>query len=214
MSETTAEPTTPTEGHATSEAAAETLLTSTAPAATKQQQGTLRTEGGWPNEEAKSTEEAEYEGAPETYEFSEPEGKAYDPGILNSFSEAAKDANLTQNAAQKILDKMAPALAEKQQAVVKAVHDEWIASSKADKEFGGDKLPENLAVAKRGLDHLASLELKKLLLETGLGNNPEIIRAFYRAGKSISEDGFVTGGKSSQDTRSTADLLYPTSKKE
>lgn len=215
MSEATEQPTTPTEGSPASEAATETLLTSTETAATEQQQQSEQPkEGEKPAEEVKPTEETKPEGAPETYEFTAPEGKEYDSAVLEPFAAAAKEANLTQDAAQKLLDKMAPALAERQQSQVKAVQDGWLEAAKTDKEFGGERLPENLAVAKKAMDSFASPELKTLLNTTGLGNNPEVIRLFVKVGQSLSEDGFVRGSASPQNTKTTAEILYPTSKKE
>ena len=88
---------------------------------------------------------------------------------------------------------MAPAIAERQQAALQAMTSEWAETSKADKEFGGEKLGENLAIAKTALDKFATPEFTKLLNDTGLGNHPEVLRVFYRAGKAISADTVVTG---------------------
>jgi hypothetical protein len=60
------------------------------------------------------------------------------------------------------------------------------------------------------MDAFATPELRTLLNESGLGNHPEIIRAFYRAGKAISEDGFVAGGHKATD-KGDAKRLYPNS---
>ena len=109
---------------------------------------------------------------------------------------------------------MAPALAERQQTQVKAVQHGWLESARTDKEFGGEKLQENLGIAKKAIDAYASPELKALLNETGLGNHPEVIRFVLKVGKSIKDDGFVAGSPNSASTKSTAEILYPTSKKE
>lgn len=133
------------------------------------------------------------EGAPEAYEFTPPEGHVLDEGVIGKFSEVAKELNLPQDKAQKVLDVMAPAIAERQQAALQAMTSEWAETSKADKEFGGEKLGENLAIAKTALDKFATPEFTKLLNDTGLGNHPEVLRVFYRAGKAISADTVVTG---------------------
>lgn len=154
------------------------------------------------------------EGAPEKYEFTAPEGKEYDAEIIGSFSEIAKELNLTQEAAQKLLDSMAPKIAERQMGQLEAIRSEWAQASQIDKEFGGDKLNENLAVAKKALDQFGTPELRALLNESGLGNNPEVIRFMYRAGKAISEDAYVgssigAGVKSQpKDFNSKAATLY------
>lgn len=176
-----------------------------------------------PNEpDAKPAEPAKPEGAPEKYEFKAPEGKEYDSQLVESFSEAAKDANLTQDAAQKLLEKMSPALAARQAEQVQAIQQEWVESSKADKEFGGEKLQENLAVTRKALEAFdpipqgqTTTALRTLLEETGLGNHPEVIRFMYRAGKAISEDKFVAGHPSNTGEVDAAKVLYDnTTKKE
>lgn len=134
---------------------------------------------------------------PEQYEFKAPDGREFDPGVIDAFSEVAKELSLPQDAAQKILDKVAPIIEARQVEQITALKTEWAETSKADKEFGGDKLNENLAVAKRAMDAFGTPELSTLLNESGLGNHPEIIRLMVRAGKAISEDGFVPGGRAS-----------------
>lgn len=163
-------------------------------------------------EEAKAPE-VKNEGAPETYEFKTPEGLKLDETVVAEFSTVAKELGLPQDAAQKIIDKLAPKIAERsataQKDAIAALQTEWTNSTKADKEFGGDKLDANLSVAKKALDAFGTPELRTLLNETGLGNHPEIIRAFYRAGKTISEDSFVPGGKQpGKVDKSAAEALY------
>lgn len=137
-------------------------------------------------------------GAPEKYEFTAPEGREYDPGVINAYSEVAKELNLPQEAAQKMIDKIAPLMEARQIEQVQAIRNDWAEAARSDQEYGGDKLNENLAVAKKALDKFGSPELRTLLNDSGLGNNPEVIRFMYRAGKAISEDTFVGGSKGNQ----------------
>lgn len=152
------------------------------------------------------------EGAPEKYEFTNPEGVEFDSEVLAPYTEVAKELGLSQEAAQKILDKMGPTIQARQQAAIEATHGEWKNQTTTDKEIGGDKLAENLAVAKKALDTFGTPELRDLLVQTGLGNHPEIIRAFFRAGKQISEDSVVMGGNKTAP-RDPAEILFPTMKK-
>jgi hypothetical protein len=170
------------------------------------------TEAAEPTESAEAKPQVKPEGAPEAYAFVAPEGKAYDPNILTAFEASAKEANLTQEAAQKLLDTMSPKIAERQQEQVLAINKEWLETSKADKEYGGDALDVNLGIAKKALDKFGTPELAKLLGTTGLGNHPEIIRAFYRAGKAISEDTFVGGAAPAGKTTNAAAILYDNTK--
>ena len=161
----------------------------------QQQAAGEKTEG-----DQQQQQEKKPEGAPEKYDFKAPEGQAFDDKVIEQFSEVAKELNLSQEAAQKVLDKMAPAIQARQMEQFQAIREDWAGQSRADKEFGGDKLAENMAVAQKAMDQFATPEFKALLNQTGMGNHPEVIRVFYRAGKAISEDRIVTGAGGAQAT--------------
>lgn len=169
-----------------------------------------QTEGQQQTEEQNT--ETKPEGAPETYEFKAPEGQEFDPEFLKAFSETAKELNLTQDNAQKLIDKVSPVIQQQQTARIEAIRTEWAESSKVDKEFGGDKLNENLGVAKQALDKFGTPELKELINASGLGNHPEMIRFFYRTGKALAPDTFVGGHKEGKAAPKSfndfADKLY------
>ena len=155
-----------------------------------------------------ATEQAKPEGAPEKYEFKAPEGKQLDAETVEAFSEVAKELNLTQDAAQKMLTAMSDKLGARQAAQVDAVRSQWAESSKSDKEFGGDKITENLSVAKKALDTFGTAELRSLLNDSGLGNHPEVIRFMFRAGKAISEDRYVGPSTGSSTGKSNGPMDY------
>lgn len=149
-------------------------------------------------------------GAPDAYTFDAPEGVSLDATVMDAFSAAAKAANLPQDAAQSILASVAPVIAEQQRAAVEAVRTQWADEARADKEFGGDKLPENLAIAQSALRQFGDESLNTFLNESGLGNHPGVIRMLWKVGKAIGEDGFVKGGASTNQPRS-AQQLYAAS---
>lgn len=183
----------------------------------QEQKPSGETEGESGQNDGEQGETQKAEGAPEQYEeFKAPEGQEFDPEVLNNFKEVAKELNLSQEAAQKMLDKMGPVVAQRQAQQVEALRSQWAEQSTADKEFGGEKLQENLGVARKALDTFGSPELKGLLNESGLGNHPEFIRLLYRAGKAISEDNFVGGKQSTGKVQPTSNAdyaasLYPSS---
>jgi hypothetical protein len=175
----------------------------------QQQQATTEQTAAEGDADTGKTDEAKKpEGAPESYEWGETQ---FDSEVLTAFSEVAKDLNLSQDAASKVLDKMGPVLQARQEAQFEAARNEWAETSKADKEFGGEKLQENLGFAKRAMDAYATQELKALLNDTGLGNHPEVIRFFVKAGKAISEDTVVTGAKGAGTESYNPKRLYPNS---
>jgi hypothetical protein len=59
--------------------------------------------------------------------------------------------------------------------------------------MGGAKHEENLALANKAIDAFGTPELRTFLDESGLGNHPELLRAFHKAGSAISEDQLVLG---------------------
>lgn len=208
------EATTTTEGTTASEQAAQQSATGAGDGGKQQQTTEGQGTQGQPAEGAKTEggqqqQEKQPEGAPENYEFKAPEGMQFDESVIGAFSEVAKELNLPQDQAQKVLDKMAPVIAARQIEQIQAASTEWAEAAKTDKEFGGDKLAENLGTAKKALDALATPELRALLEQSGLGNHPEVIRVFYRAGKAISEDRFVGGKQGQQAQQTVAQRMYP-----
>ena len=163
--------------------------------------------------EQASAEQPLKAGAPEVYEFKAAEGQTFDPEFVKSYSEVARELNLTQEAAQTMIDKVGPVLAQQQQAQIARVRSEWAEASKVDAEFGGAKFDENLAIAKQSIDKFATPEFKQMLDDTGLGNHPEWIRYCYRVSKAFSPDNFEgghkEGGAAPNDFNSMASKLYP-----
>jgi len=169
--------------------------------------------------ESETSESETPEGAPDKYEFNSKVADApeeLDPEVLTAFGEVAKDLDLPQEAAQKVLDKVAPVIQAKQAKAVEQARADWANESQSDEEFGGENLASNLEIAKSSLNEFGTDALKSLLSESGLGNHPEIIRFMYRAGKAISEDGYVgnsqganaKGSNVPKDFNGIANALY------
>ena len=163
--------------------------------------------------EQASAEQQPKAGAPEVYEFKAAEGQTFDPEFLKSYSEVARELNLTQEAAQTMIDKVGPVLAQQQAAQIAQVRNDWAEASKVDAEFGGAKFDENLAIAKQSIDKFATPEFKQMLDDTGLGNHPEWIRYCYRVSKAFAPDTLETGHREGdaapKDFNSMASKLYP-----
>jgi len=149
--------------------------------------------------------------APEAYDFKSAEGKVQ-PAVLAKFEGIARELGLSQEAAVKLIDSVSPAMQEAANAQRQHTIAAWENAAKADPEFGGDKLGENMATAKKALDKFGSPELTKMLNDTGLGNHPELIRAFFRAGQQISSGSFVPSGQGQSKSGDAGSKLYPTMK--
>jgi hypothetical protein len=149
--------------------------------------------------------------APESYsEFVGNDGKPLDAERAEQFTKTAKEMNLTQEQAQQLV-KLGLGRDDAMKARIEEASTKWLSELPSDKEFGGEKLSENLAIAKTAIAAFGSPELTALLNETKLGNHPEIIRAFYRAGKQLSPDNrFIQSGSGGESTtKEPAKALYP-----
>lgn len=142
--------------------------------------------------EALTSESASAPEIPESYAFNAPEGVTLDTAAVEEFSAIAKELGLEQGKAQAIAD-IAVKMQQRQVEAQAALVTSWVEQVKVDKEIGGEKFTENLALARKALESFGTPELQDVLNMTGLGNHPEVIRAFYKAGKAISEDRFIPG---------------------
>lgn len=158
-------------------------------------------------------EAAEPEGAPEEYAaFEAPEGVTLNAELVSELAALAKEDNLPQGKAQKYVDLAVKLQTQQAEAFAQRVtetREAWVEAARTDKEYGGDKINESLATAKKALTTYGSDGLTALLNETGLGNHPEIIRLLVKVGKSVSDDSFVGSGKPAVKPGGAAAILYP-----
>lgn len=145
---------------------------------------------------------------PEKYEFKAPEGvEQLDPQALAVFEPIAKELGLSQEQAQKLVDIYPQIQQQQAEAWSKQVTD-WGDQVKADKEIGGDKLTASVGQAQKALDQFGTPALREYLESSGLGNHPELVRAFAKVGKMMSEDKIIMPNQGGQ--QSMAEILYPT----
>lgn len=145
--------------------------------------------------------------------FKVPEGVKLQESISAKFTEVAKTAKLPQEAAQKFIDELAPLIAKENAAAMQSQLAEmrkgWTESVKTDKEIGGEKSAENLAVASSVFQKFGTPELKQFLDASGLGDHPELIRWAFKVGKAMGEDTIVKGALSDgQGLKDPAAVLY------
>lgn len=145
---------------------------------------------------------------PINYELTLPEGFTFDAEIQTDLVEFAKEKNLTQEEAQKLVD-LGVKMRQKEVAVFQETQKQWIEQIKTSPELGGEKLAENIAVAKKAIDAFGTPTLKQLLNDTGFGNHPEVVSAFYKIGKAISEDKLVMGQGKPRPSADPAKRLFP-----
>lgn len=157
--------------------------------------------------------EASAPGEAVNYEqFSVPEGFEYDDGKVEQFADLARELNLTQQQAQKLVDMHARQWMDHEQQL-REVQEEWANKTRSHPEFGGQRFESSLADAMKFVDAFGGSELKAVLNETGVGNHPVLFAAFARAGRLLGEDRLVSGAVRPPSGSGTfadlANTMYP-----
>ena len=144
-------------------------------------------------------------GAPEDgYKFEHvEEGAQIDDQTLSEFGDVAKELNLSQEAAQKIVSKLEPML----QRSLERNRKTWADQTRKDPELGGANLQANLNAATRAYKQTTTPEFRALLKAAGLVNHPEFVRHFYHLSKRLSDGAFVTGNAGMSE-RSAQTVFY------
>jgi hypothetical protein len=144
-----------------------------------------------------TTPEQSGQGKPTTpapVEVSVPEGVELDKGFLEAVKagdpQKVVDAYLAQ---QKAAD---AEWAKQGQA--------WVQQVRSDPELGGANLQATEAACRKAMARFGSPALAKTLVEFGLDNHPELVRAFARMGKAIGEDS-IAGTATSAEKQAPAD---------
>lgn len=158
-----------------------------------------------------TTEPAQYT------DFKLPDGVQADEKLLGSFKDAAKEAGLSQEQAQKLVDMHSQAVQEASNANMQLWYDtqkEWQQAVIKDPEIGGknfEPMKETIAKAIDLVGGEDAAKIRQAFDYTGAGNNPDIIRFLFRLGNAIGEGGSVGGGKPAavEQPVSAAQRLYP-----
>lgn len=160
------------------------------------------------------------DGVPEAYALTPPEGLTLDAEAIAAATPVFRELGLSNAAANKLM----PAAAQFAQRVqdqanrqllshVQAERKAWLDAARADPEIGGAKWGDTIATAASALDRLGfgkGSAFRNLLDESGLGNHPDMIRAFVKVGRAVAEDNdFVLGGGIPRNRRDRAETLYP-----
>lgn len=169
-------------------------------------------------ETAEKEAKAKADAVPEKYEdFKVAEGLELNAEVMTEFSALAKELGLSQEKAQKLIDLQSKlALGEdtaRQALLDKALADQskaWSDQVKNDPELGGSKFESTMETALKAVQQFATPELRQLLHDSKLGNNPEMVRLFHKVGLAISEDHLVIPGSDASEVteKRAADVMF------
>lgn len=162
---------------------------------------------GEPDDEKKADEGKEAEAIkPEDYDLTAPEGFELNGEVETQFRAFAAERGWSKDDVSALKD-MQVKLYEKQVEQHAETVADWGKQLKTDKEIGGNNYDANIGKAIAFRDTFFDKDARAILDKTGLGNHPEIVRGFVRAGIAMGEAGVVTTGSGGK-RQGYADILY------
>lgn len=158
------------------------------------------------------------DGVPEKYDVKLADDSLISDERKEKIESFAKDRGFSNEHAQSLVNEVVNEAVEEavtlyQEATLENAKEladvTWPQQCKDDKEIGGDDYAKNAELSKRAREATSSPEFNKILLETGYGNHPEVVRHFLRLGKMMSDDQLVLGGgKGPIKEKDAADVFY------
>lgn len=146
-----------------------------------------------------------------------PEGVQVDAAVMGEFKPLLKELGLKPEQAQKLVD-----FDQKQQAAARSnaekVRAGWVDELKADKDFGGAKFDASVQEARKAMVFAEAKVpgFKKFLAESGLENQPFLVKAFRAIGAGLAEDAIGAAGAGAADAATDEKALqramYPNTK--
>ena len=163
--------------------------------------------------DGKPVEKKEEAGAPEAYaDFNMSEGFEVDKVMMETFLPMAKEFNLSQENAQKVIDLHVKGLKDATDAHVKSWADamgKWKDEAKADKEIGGEQFGQTQLNVTLALKTFGTEKLGEILEVTGVGNHVELVRFFDKVGALVANDKIDLGNVVADGPKSRAEIMYP-----
>jgi len=162
---------------------------------------------------------------PESYTFVMPEGMTLDQGLADAVTPILREANISQEVAQKLAAAFAErmkaaetgakeafdkAYEERRQAEITTNAQNWLQALKADPEIGGNKADQVKARALEAVGAVATPEMKAAFEEHGWGNHPELVRLVHRLiDYTPPEKGERAAGAGGTGSKTPAAVLWP-----
>ncbi len=195
---------------------------------TKETSSTAKESGEGEASSTTKEEEKPVTKAPEEYaEFTLPEGTALDEQSATEFKGLARELDLTQEQAQKLLDfggGKLRAMAEAPYKLWAETQSKWQAEVKSDPEIGGTKFEDSVRTAAEVFkpgesnpfvkDAKEAQALREAMNMTGAGNNPAIVKLFVKMGNILKEPASLSGNPVKGTAESLLAQMYPTMKSE
>jgi hypothetical protein len=156
--------------------------------------------------------------APAEFKFESlkvPEGVKLEGETKTAFETAMKESDPNKRA-QGLLDLYAAESKKAQTGLYDTynkMNKDWVDAVKADSEIGGDKWVNTQKTIAKALDTYGTPGVRQALNLTGAGNNPDVIKTFYKMAAALAEGSHASGSPPAQSgEKGLAELMYPTMK--
>ncbi len=160
-------------------------------------------------------------GSPDNYDYSTvelPEGMQLDEELLNEFNPLAKELNLSNDSANKLMalgvklaQKNAASFKEATEQAAIAEKNSYLEQLNNDKDLkvlNTDDYNKYLDIANQGYNAVATKEFKTFLNSKGLTHHPEFIKVFHKIGELCSDSSIPDAKIPPSAEKSAADILY------
>lgn len=160
-------------------------------------------------------------GSPEQFDYSEvqlPQGMELDKNMLGKFEPIAKEFNLSNKSANKLMNlavelvaKNTPNAENLATQIQQAEAESYVQLLNTDKELNGytqEEYGNYLKVANQGVKSFATQGFMDLIKAKGLTNHPDFIKTFHAIGKICSNDTLPDVNNPVGKSERPADILY------
>lgn len=149
--------------------------------------------------------------APEKYgDFKLKEGTKLDAALTEQYRGVAKELNLSQEGAQRLVDfavEQGGRFKTESDEAYKKQLGEW--KTESTKLLGdGENLSRNNALIAKVREAFFSPELVKFLGDYGFGDHPEMVKLTLKIGEKLAESNVADGGSGGSDNKDAATVLF------
>ena len=128
------------------------------------------------------------------YEIQVAGGEALDQEFFGGFKKAAHEAGVLPTQAQKIFDWYGKEAVRQGEAATQAAQTNVNEKVEELKKDWGGAYEAKVKAAQAAVAHFTDTDFKEYLDESGLGNDPNLIKTFAKIGETLTEDQFKESG--------------------
>lgn len=155
-----------------------------------------------------SGEQGQQDQTPVEYKFTREDGQEASPEETQAFNEISNDLKLNQEQAQKLYNIANQKVNEMNLNRLNQAKAAWEKAITVDAELGGVNLNQTKRNVALAMKRFGTDNFKDLLIRTGLGSHPEMVRVFNKIGSAIGNDQTFINGNTRAKPKENPYPLY------